>query len=208
MMHVAERQDYHLIDDLWFSYKILKIPNFCWRFSCHHHFRHRPQPGPDFSKIDLVWQQMIDFSNIANLFDSDGGSYSYLDFKKWSLSNFEYHLHYAHRRKPYKFRFLSQKTVSVAFTWKRIIDCMLQKWQRCRPRSDCGWLDRTMVLGSFQCQGVLLLWHMVGQGPAELAAGGLFFSLSLLFFFHLVYAIFLICWETAGHSEILWCRPL
>ena len=25
LMHVAERQDYHLIDDLWFSYKILKI---------------------------------------------------------------------------------------------------------------------------------------------------------------------------------------
>ena len=31
-----------------------------------------------------------------------------------------------------------------------------------------------MVLGSFQCQGILgilLLWHMVGQGPAVLAAG-------------------------------------
>ena len=25
-----------------------------------------------------------------------------------------------------------------------------------------GWV----VLGSFQCRGVLLLWHMVGQGPA------------------------------------------
>ena len=39
-----------------------------------------------------------------------------------------------------------------------------------------------MVLGSFQCRGVLLLWHMVGQGPAVLAAGAgrvgcfLFFS--------------------------------
>ena len=29
-----------------------------------------------------------------------------------------------------------------------------------------GWLGRAMVLGS-----VLLLWHMVGQGPAVLAAG-------------------------------------
>ena len=28
-----------------------------------------------------------------------------------------------------------------------------------------------MVPGSFQCRGVLLLWHMVGQGPAVLAAG-------------------------------------
>ena len=33
-----------------------------------------------------------------------------------------------------------------------------------------GWLGRAMVLGSFQCQGVLLLWHMIGQGPAVLAA--------------------------------------
>ena len=31
-----------------------------------------------------------------------------------------------------------------------------------------GWLGRAMVLGSFQCWGVLLLWHMVGQGPAVL----------------------------------------
>ena len=30
---------------------------------------------------------------------------------------------------------------------------------------------RAMVLGSFLCRGVLLLWHMVGQGPAVLAAG-------------------------------------
>ena len=28
-----------------------------------------------------------------------------------------------------------------------------------------------MVLGSFQCRGVLLLLHMVGQGLAVLAAG-------------------------------------
>ena len=30
---------------------------------------------------------------------------------------------------------------------------------------------RAMVQGSFQCQSVLLLRHMVGQGPAVLAAG-------------------------------------
>ena len=33
-----------------------------------------------------------------------------------------------------------------------------------------------------------------------------------IFFFHLVYPIFLfkclVCWETAGHSEIYWSRPL
>ena len=30
---------------------------------------------------------------------------------------------------------------------------------------------REVKLGSFQCRGVLLLWHMVGQRPAALAAG-------------------------------------
>ena len=36
--------------------------------------------------VDLIFivvgQQMICFSNVANLFDCDGGPYSYLDFKK------------------------------------------------------------------------------------------------------------------------------
>ena len=34
-----------------------------------------------------------------------------------------------------------------------------------------GWLGWVMALGSFQCRGVLLLLHIVGQGPAVLAAG-------------------------------------
>ena len=34
-----------------------------------------------------------------------------------------------------------------------------------------GWLGWAMVLGSFQCRGVLLLLHIVGQGPAVPAAG-------------------------------------
>ena len=33
-----------------------------------------------------------------------------------------------------------------------------------------GWLGWAMVLGNFQCRGVLLLWHMKVQGPAVLAA--------------------------------------
>ena len=33
-----------------------------------------------------------------------------------------------------------------------------------------GLLARAMVLGSYQCRGVLLLPRMVGQGPAVLAA--------------------------------------
>ena len=32
-------------------------------------------------------------------------------------------------------------------------------------------VDIAMVLGSFQCRGVLLLLHIVGQGPAVLAVG-------------------------------------
>ena len=77
-----------MIDNLWFSYKILKIPNFCWRFSCHHHFQPRYQSGPDLAEINndadlifsAVWQQMIGLSNVANLFDLDGEPYNYLDF--------------------------------------------------------------------------------------------------------------------------------
>ena len=49
-----------------------------------------------------------------------------------------------------------------------------------------GRLGRAMVLHSFQCRGVLLLWHMVGQGPAVLAAGA-----GRVGFFFLVYPIFL-----------------
>ena len=45
-----------------------------------------------------------------------------------------------------------------------------------------------MVLGSFQCRDVPLLWHIAGQGPAVLAAGAgrvgyfifCFFILSIL----------------------------
>ena len=36
---------------------------------------------------------------------------------------------------------------------------------------DSGWLGWAMVMGSFQCRGVLLLSHIVEQGPALLAAG-------------------------------------
>ena len=75
-----------------------------------------------------------------------------------------------------------------------------------------GCLGQAMVLGSFQCRGVLLLWHMVGQGPAVLAAGagrvGCFFF--LIFLSCLSYLPFLMphLWEMAGHAEILWSRPL
>ena len=50
-------------------------------------------------------------------------------------------------------------------------------------------LGRAMVLGSFQYRGVLLLWHVIGQGPAVLAAGA--GRVGYFSFFHLVYPIFL-----------------
>ena len=57
-------------------------------------------------------------------------------------------------------------------------------------KSDCihlsggGGSGGAMVLGNFQCRGVLLIWIRVGQGPTALAVGagglfGYFFSLSL-----------------------------
>ena len=57
------------------------------------------------------------------------------------------------------------------------------------------------MLGSFQSQGLLLLWHIVGQGPTVLAAGavwmGCFFGggglcvcFFFIFFLHLVYSVF------------------
>ena len=48
----------------------------------------------------------------------------------------------------------------------------LQKKLNCATCIRSGWLGRAMVLGSFQRRSVrVLLWHMVGQGPAVLAAG-------------------------------------
>ena len=48
-----------------------------------------------------------------------------------------------------------------------------------------GWLGRAMVLGSFQYRGVLLLWHMVGQGAcyacSRCGTGGLFFIFFISF---------------------------
>ena len=48
-----------------------------------------------------------------------------------------------------------------------------------------GW---AMVLGSFQCQGVLLLLHIVGQGPAVLAASA--GQVGYIYFFFFIYLLF------------------
>ena len=42
-----------------------------------------------------------------------------------------------------------------------------------------------MVLSSFQWRGVLLLLHIVGQGPAVLAAGAGWVGYMLFYIFHL-----------------------
>ena len=46
-----------------------------------------------------------------------------------------------------------------------------------------GWAG--MVLGSFQCRGVLLLLHIVEQGPAVLAAGTGWVGYIFFYIFHL-----------------------
>ena len=48
-----------------------------------------------------------------------------------------------------------------------------------------GWLGWAMVLGSFQCRGVLILLHIVGQGPTVLAAGVGRVGYIFFFIFHL-----------------------
>ena len=68
-----------------------------------------------------------------------------------------------------------------------------------------GWLGRAMVLGSFQCRGVLLLRHMVVQGPTVLAAGagrvGWFFFF-LFFFFFFISSIL----SSFSNASFLWRR--
>ena len=46
-----------------------------------------------------------------------------------------------------------------------------------------------MVLGSFQCRDILLLLHIVGQGPAVLAAGAGWVGYIYIYFFFLLSSI-------------------
>ena len=48
-----------------------------------------------------------------------------------------------------------------------------------------GWLGWAMVLGSFQCLGVLLLLHVGGQGHVVLAAGAGRVGYIFIFFIYL-----------------------
>ena len=56
-----------------------------------------------------------------------------------------------------------------------------------------GWLGRAMVLSSFQCRGVLLLWHMVGQGLLCLQQVRYGWAV-FFFFFFFFFLLFLFCY--------------
>ena len=81
----------------------------------------------------------------------------------------------------------TQNTIGHISSWSVTIGCNFycnnfkfldrQVWanrvdlNQTAPGAVSGWLGWAMALGSFQCQGVLLLLHIVGQGPAVLATG-------------------------------------
>ena len=64
---------------------------------------------------------------------------------------------------------------------------------------DRGWSGSSMVLVTFQCRGVLLIWIRVGQGPTALAVGA---GGGRLDIFSLVYHFSFLStslWETAQY---------
>ena len=67
-------------------------------------------------------------------------------------------------------------------------------------------LGRAMVLGRFQCRGVLLLWNMVGQGSAVLVAGakrvGCFFFFFFFFCFFFFFFILSILFSFSNASSL------
>ena len=68
-----------------------------------------------------------------------------------------------------------------------------------------GWLGWVMVLGSFQCRGVLLLLHVVGQGPAVFAGGA---GLVGYIFFYFSSTLSNVLSFGLNMTEILWFRLL
>ena len=76
---------------------------------------------------------------------------------------------------------------------KATLNKLNSKSKKNRKRTS-GWLGRAMVLGSFKCRGVQLLWPMEGQGPAVLSAGagsvGCFFVCLFVFFFFFFFFFF------------------
>ena len=65
-----------------------------------------------------------------------------------------------------------------------------------------------MVLGSFQCRGVLLLLHIIEQGPAVLAAGAGWMGY-IFYIFHLSSLSNVLSFgRRLNMTEILWFRLL
>ena len=82
------------------------------------------------------------------------------------------------------------------------------------PLNLCVWLGWANVLGSFQCRGILLLWHIIGQGPAVLVAGAGWVG---FFFYVFFFSSHLSCLSFSNAAslgrrlditEILWSRLL
>ena len=72
-----------------------------------------------------------------------------------------------------------------------------------------GWLGWAMVLGSFQCRGVMLLLQLVGQGPTVLAAGAGWVGSIFHCIFHLSSLSNVLSFgRQLNMTEILWFRLL
>ena len=85
---------------------------------------------------------------------------------------------------PRKYWLITQEAMAPSrYDWK-IVDWDVKPQHNQPIIIFTGWLDWAMVLGSFQCRGLLLLLHIVGQDPAVLATGvgrvGYIFHLSSL----------------------------
>ena len=66
-----------------------------------------------------------------------------------------------------------------------------------------------MVLGIFQCRGVLLLLHIRGQGPAVLAAGAGWVGYIFFYIFHLSSLSNVLSFgRRLNMTEMLWFRLL
>ena len=66
-----------------------------------------------------------------------------------------------------------------------------------------------MVLGSFQCRGILLLLHIVRQGPVVLAAGAGRVGYIFFYIFHLSSLSNVLSFgRRLNMTEILWFRLL
>ena len=86
----------------------------------------------------------------------------------------------------------------VGFVMRRL------KWSFSRTQLLAGWLGWAMVLGSFQCRGVLLLLHIVGQGPAVLAAGAGWVGY-IVFIFFIYFTFLMSCLLGDGWTWLKYC---